>query len=318
MNQWLSDIKQCIQKAEKGEIIFQDPLLSGLSGKKLICLLQQFASQLKNDDCYVEIGVFQGLTLLSVAKVLNDHLAFGVDNFKQFDRNGWNFRIVRERSEKLSINNAKIINEDYEDALNSLDNYLAGKKIGLYFIDGPHDYRSQLMCLLLARSYLSKNAVIIVDDSNYHHVRQANCDFLHTNPEFKLIFEAYSASHPHNLKEEETEVSILNWWNGINVMVNDPENMITPLYPPTERERILFENDHLLHSSKYPEALPPAASLVNAIKPFRPLKLIYRVIQLRKTISQIPSRFIGKYDRRNTFSENLESVRLNPSLIKQL
>ena len=68
MNQWLSDIKQCIQKAEKGEIIFEDPLLSGLSGKKLICLLQQFATQLKNNDCYLEIGVFQGLTLLSVCR----------------------------------------------------------------------------------------------------------------------------------------------------------------------------------------------------------------------------------------------------------
>ena len=318
MNQWLSDIKQCIQKAEKGEIIFEDPLLSGLSGKKLICLLQQFATQLKNDDCYLEIGVFQGLTLLSVAKILNNHLAFGIDNFKHFDQNGQNFNIVKDRIEKLGINNAKIINEDYEVALNSLDNYLTGKKIGLYFIDGPHDYRSQLMCLLLVKPFLSKNAIIIVDDSNYHHVRQANCDFLLANPEFKLIFEAYSATHPHNLKGQEAEYSLLNWWNGINVMVNDPENQIAPLYPPTERERILFENDHLLHSSKYPEALPSVANLINVIKPFRPLKLIYRVIQLRKTIRQLPSRFIGKYDRRNTFSENLESVRLNPSLIKLL
>lgn len=315
MNQWLSDIKQCIQKAEKGEIIFEDPILSGLSGKKLICLLQQFAAQLKNNDCYLEVGVFQGLTLFSVAKVLDKQLAFGIDNFKQFDRDGKNFSIVEDRIKKLNINNARIINADYEDAFNSLDQQLSGKKIGLYFIDGPHDYRSQLMCLLLARPFLARDVVIIIDDSNYHHVRQANHDFLKTNPEYKLIFEAYSSAHPHNLNENNKTEPLYNWWNGVNVIVKDCENQITPMYPPTERDRILFENDHLLHSSKYPEALPAMANLTNVIKPFHLLKLMYRIFQLHKTIHQLPSRFIGKYERINTFSENLESIRINPSLI---
>ena len=315
MNQWLSDIKHCIQKAEEGQIIFEDPLLSGLSEKKLISLLQQFATRLKNNDCYLEIGVFQGLTLLSVSRVLNNHKAYGIDNFKQFDSDGRNFNIVKDRIEKLKINNTMIINEDYEVALNSLDHYLSGDKIGLYFVDGPHDYRSQLMCLLMAKPFLAKDAVIIVDDSNYHHVRQANSDFLRTNPEFKLIFEAYSASHPHNLTGKNGAGSLLNWWNGVNVMVKDPDNLLVPIYPETETDRILFENDHLLHSSKYPEALPSAANLTNVLKPLSLLKLIYRIFQLRKTIQKLPSRFIGKYDRRNTFSENLESRRLNPSLI---
>jgi hypothetical protein len=317
MNQWLSDIKQCIQKAEKGEIIFEDPVLSGLSGKKLICLLQQFANQLKNNNCYLEVGVFQGLTLLSVAKVLNKQSAYGIDNFKQFDQDGKNLSIVKDRIKKLDINNAKIINEDYEDALNSLDQHLDGEQIGLYFIDGPHDYRSQLMCLLLAKPFLARDVVIIIDDSNYHHIRQANHDFLMTNPEYKLIFEAYSSAHPHNLNGNNKIEPLYNWWNGVNVMIKDYDNQITPMYPLTERDRILFENDHLLHSSKYPEALPLAANLINVIKPFRLLKLIYRIFQLNKTIHHLPSRFIGKYDRINTFSENLESVRINPSLITQ-
>jgi hypothetical protein len=315
MNQWLSDIKQCINKAEKGEIIFEDPILSGLSGKKLICLLQQFAIRLKNNDCYLEVGVFQGLTLFSVAKVLNNQLAFGIDNFKQFDRDGKNFSIVEDRIKKLNINNTRIINEDYEDAFNSLEQQLAGKKIGLYFIDGPHDYRSQLMCLLLARPFLTRDVFIIIDDSNYHHVRQANYDFLMTNPEYKLIFEAYSSAHPHNLNGNNNIELSNNWWNGVNVIVKDCDNQITPMYPPTERDRILFENDHLLHSSKYPEALPAVANLTNVIKPFHLLKLIYRIFQVHKTIHQLPSRFIGKYERVNTFSENLESIRINPSLI---
>jgi hypothetical protein len=317
MNPWLLHIKDCIHKAEKGEIIFEDRLLSGFSGRKIICLLQHIAVQLKNNDCYLEVGVFQGLTLLSVAKVIHLNLAFGIDNFRQFDPDGKNFNIVNDRIKKLNINNARIINEDYEDALHSLDQKLSGKNIGLYFIDGPHDYRSQLMCLMLAKPYLSQEAVIVVDDSNYQHVRQANHDFLKTNPEFKLIFEAYSIAHPHNLNRKIEAVPLNNWWNGVNVMVKDSYNQLIPMYPPIERDRILFENDHLLHSSKYPEALPSAANLTNVIKPFRLLKLIYRIFQLHKTIHKLPSRFIGKYERLNTFSENLESIRINPSLIVQ-
>ena len=39
------------------------------------------------------------------------------------------FNIVKDRIEKLKINNAMIINEDYEVALNSLDHYLSGEKL---------------------------------------------------------------------------------------------------------------------------------------------------------------------------------------------
>ena len=100
-----------------------------------------------------------------------------------------------------------LIERDYEDALEALGNHIGDTKIGLYFVDGPHDYRSQLMCLLLATPFLSESAVIVVDDCNYPWVRLANRDFLISNPSFKLIFEAYTECHPGNMPEEKVTLA---------------------------------------------------------------------------------------------------------------
>ena len=174
-----------------------DGVLSGYSGHMLIGTLQRLSESLLDENtCYVEVGVFQGLTLLSSALCNSKASFFGIDNFAFFDPENKNKGIVEERIKKLGLTNVSLINKDYEDALESLEDYIGDKKIGIYFIDGPHDYRSQLVCLLLAKPYLADNAVILIDDSNYRHVRQANRDFLISHPEFKLVYEAYRCSSP--------------------------------------------------------------------------------------------------------------------------
>jgi hypothetical protein len=73
----------------------------------------------------------------------------------------------------------KILKIDFEKAFE----YLLKKKIkiGVLYIDGPHDYRSQLISLEKYKKLLSINSVIIVDDANYYHVRKATQDFLNNN-----------------------------------------------------------------------------------------------------------------------------------------
>ena len=173
----------------------------------------QYQEQL-NQGAYLEVGVFQGLTLLSVAGVLSKSRAFGVDTFAQFDEDGRNRRLINERIDLNQLKNVSMIEHDYEDALEALTEHIGDTKIGLYFVDGPHDYRSQLMCLLLATPFLSESAVIVVDDCNYPWVRLANRDFLISNPSFKLIFEAYMECHPGNMSEQKVALARKGWWNG--------------------------------------------------------------------------------------------------------
>lgn len=295
---------QAIKEAVDSEgIITDDKVLTGFSGHRMVRLLQNVSKVRLNDStCYVEVGVFQGLTLLSVAKEVNNALVYGIDNFAFFDRNGKNLSIVNERTKKLQLSNVNIINEDYEDALENLATHIGNKKVGVYFVDGPHDYRSQLMCLELIKPFLADDAIIIIDDCNYRHVRQANRDFLFNNKEFKLMFESYTKCHPLNLNDNERKEAEKDFWNGVNVLVKDSGNKLKESYPPTHRDRTLFENEHIIQTSKHPDAITHLLPLSNYFGGFI------------KSLSKKKAAQPGKFKMMNTYSDELPKNQFNSSL----
>ena len=298
------DILNCIRKAEENPSEINGSVLTGLSGARIVSLLKNFSEKIVNEKTtYLEVGVFQGLTLLSVAGSVVKHEVFGIDNFAFFDIEGKNLAIINDRMERLGIHNARIINEDFEDALEHLDKFTGNKKVGLFFIDGPHDYRSQLMCLLLIKPWLSEDAVIVIDDSNYLHVRQANNDFLKTNPVFRLIFQTYTKAHPSNLTGNEKVEAEAGWWNGLNVIVRDREDIFEPFYPPVLKDKTIFTNDHNIHSARYPEA-------------FRKYSLYIDIIESVKR-RRSGKALKGKFRSLNTFSDDLDGISYNPSFLKE-
>ncbi|MBK9190017.1 MAG: class I SAM-dependent methyltransferase [Crocinitomicaceae bacterium] len=300
-------IQKAINEAIQNGLLSEDKgVLTGFSGEKMTNALQRISKEILDENtCYVEVGVFRGLTLLSVAKEIGTCKAYGIDNFAYFDRDGKNHGIVKERIAKLNLSNVTIINKDYEDALENLKNEIGDKKVGVYFIDGPHDYRSQLVCLLLIKPFLADNAVIIVDDSNYRHVRQANNDFLKSHPEFKLVFQSYTKHHPLNLPEAQRGEFTKGWWNGVNIMVKDSENALAPYFPPTFRDRTLYENEHGIHATRHPEVVPFLLKMTNFFAP-----VVYAFSKLKKKKEVIK----GKFTAMNTYSENLSGDEFNPSL----
>ncbi len=311
----VGNIVNAIHESELKGLLVENQGLSGFSGEKLIGLLQRLSSIcLTGDECYLEVGVFQGLTLLSVAKATKAGEAYGIDNFAFFDTEGKNFSIVKQRIKNLGIDNATIINMDYEDALEQLGKHIGKKKVGVYFVDGPHDYRSQLMCLELIKPFLSKNAVILVDDSNYRHVRQANRDFLSVNPDFKLIFEAYTESHPGNMSDEQEKEARKGWWNGVNVIVKDVDNQLSHMLPPTLRERTLYENDHIVHAEKGSICAVHAVRAVSSIMSFNLIKFVVDLSRLVVQMSRIQNEFKGEYRSMNTHSRELTKSKFNASV----
>jgi hypothetical protein len=266
---FLRDVYGCIEEAEKNGLYStkgQD-VLGGLSGSKTVGVLQRLSALFCEDAdaCYLEIGVFQGLTLLSVASAHPALPCFGIDNFSILDPDGKNLGIVEERTKKIGAENAVLINQDFEAALERLGDWLGGRKIGVYFVDGAHDYRSQLMALMLAFPYLHEKAVILVDDANYAFVRQSTRDFLLTHPDYKMIFEAYSPSHPANMDAETLEKWEGDWLNGINILVRDHENALPVMLPPTMDDRSLYVNEWLVHRHSLAELAPKALDLAQAV-----------------------------------------------------
>lgn len=285
-------------------------VLTGFSGEKLTGSLQRLTSLFSEDAhaCYLEVGVFQGLTLHSVAAANPKIQCFGIDNFAYLDPGKKNLSIFEERKQALENDNACLINLDYEDALESLE--LGGKKIGVYFVDGPHDYRSQLLCLELALPYLHDQAFIVIDDCNYNHVRQANRDFLVTHPEFKLLFQTYSRCHPMRMGINERQQAYKGWWNGVNILCRDRNNTLSHDYPPTERNRHQFELDHLVHAHGDAKAVAGALSLYYGIRSFSLRSLAKGLLGL----FQLPKSKRGDdpwYETMNTESHDLPSEKIN-------
>ena len=275
--------------------------LSGFSGTKFLKSLQSLAKLFVNENtCYLEVGVFQGLTLMSVASEIQSFEAIGIDNFAFFDKEKRNQKIIEERRAKFGLDNVKLVNKDYEDALLDFKN-VTDKKIGLYLVDGPHDYRSQMMCLLYAMPYLADEAVIVVDDCNYKHVRQANRDFLITHPEYKLVFESYTSAHPNNQAPDVRKESRDGWWNGINIIAKDKDNVLKSMFPPVEKDKSLFVNDHTMHCIKYPEHVTKFIPYINKLS----------AIMTGKWKPQ--NKFLGSFDKLNTHSDGMEE-RLNAAV----
>lgn len=162
-------------------------------------------------NVYLEIGVFRGNTLTNNAINNKSSICIGVDNFSLFNKSKKNEKIVRKKIKKYKLKNAFLINSDFEKAISKIK-----KKIGVLFIDGPHDYRSQLIALLKYKSMLAKKCLIIIDDANYFHVRKANQDFISTNKEFSIIFQKYTKSHIANSDNKQSLID--GYWNGINIL----------------------------------------------------------------------------------------------------
>lgn len=309
-----SRIRQLILDAEANGRMGELDGITGLSGDALVGALQRLALHQRNVGCYLEIGVFQGNTLLSVAHASPDIRAYGIDNFSQFDQGGKNQSIIASRAEGNAIRNATLLNLDYEDALERLHELIPHQKVGLYFVDGPHDYRSQLVCLLLARPHLARHSIIVVDDCNYPHVRLANRDFLVAHPEFKLLFESYSSTHPQNASPEQLEKARAGWWNGVNVIVHDPDDALDPMYPPTLRDRTLHENEHIVHAARRGFLAPEAVAFFSNLLDFRLVKAASSFVRVVRRSRATPGELVGEFDAVNTFSNDIASPRFNAKL----
>lgn len=287
--------------------------LTGLSGLKTVGLLQRLVRLFNRDPlaCYVEIGVYQALTLVSTALEAAPMPCFGIDNFATLDPQEKNLSVVRERLESFSVSNARLINSDFEQALESLDEHIGDRKAAVYFIDGPHDYRSQLVCLLAAKKHLHDHAVIVIDDANYPDVRRATYDFLISHSEFKMIFEAYSPGHPANMEPADRAEWEDGWLNGVNVLVRDPEGLIPEMLPPVSENRTPYFNEWLVNRLRMAELAPEALILADAIV----LENSEAELEARENLIaayQVNKESLnGRLADRNLYSEGLTTGRMN-------
>ncbi|MBV9122981.1 MAG: class I SAM-dependent methyltransferase [Planctomycetes bacterium] len=199
--------------------------VQGMTSPGVLQLLNRAVDFLGPGELYAEVGSFQGATLIGALLGHPEKLAWAVDNSAEFDPAGQNFARLQQNLADFGLGSQVVFhNMDLEEFF--LTGPAGPGKIGAYFLDGPHDYRSQLLGLLLARPFLAEQALMVVDDYNWGMVRQSVWDFLAVQPEARLLGEWPTPGNCHP-----------SFWNGVAVLAWDGRQRNNYTWPDFHRAR---------------------------------------------------------------------------------
>jgi len=184
--------------------------VQGMTTANVMQLLNFAVECMEPGEVYCEVGCFRGATLIGALLTHPERTAYAVDNFSEFDTSGENLNKLTENLAKFDIQDQVIFcNQDFEEFFLELKEIITEDedKISVYLYDGAHDYRSQLLGLLLVRPFLAEQALIIVDDSNWSAVQQANWDFIAAHPQCQMLLDLPTPKDKY-----------FTFWNGVQVL----------------------------------------------------------------------------------------------------
>jgi hypothetical protein len=161
-------------------------------------IINRVVTEMAGDNAFVNVGVWQGFTLLS-GMVGNPHKrCVGVDNFSEFGgpREVFLRRFAEHRTDRHAF-----YDMDYVRYFNAVHQ----GPIGFYIYDGDHSYDHQYKGLQTAESYFSRDCIVLVDDTNAEEPRAGTFDFLAKSKlRYRMLFDARTAENGHP-----------TFWNGI-------------------------------------------------------------------------------------------------------
>lgn len=191
---------------------FQEILdrVRGSTTTNIMQLLNFAVECMETDEIYGQIGCLP--VEIAIAALLDrpDRMACVVGNFSQFDPSGETQEKFIDRLSDFNLEEQVIFcDRQVEEFFFDLRETLPASKIGVYFYDGSHDYRSQMLALLMAKNFLAERALMIINGSQWSSVQQAIGDFLAANCQAELWLD------------------LPNWSNGIYILSWDVEREIT-------------------------------------------------------------------------------------------
>jgi predicted O-methyltransferase YrrM len=175
--------------------------VGGLARENNLALLNLAASILDPGESYVEVGSFKGLSLIA-AMLGNAGDFVGIDNFSMSQGS----RAVLEANVRRHRLAGHTILEGDAFAL-LRGGALAGRRVGVYYYDAAHDYRSQLDALRLIEPHLVDGALLIVDDTDWAQVSRALRDYRRRQARVRLLVELDGKDRGQPW-----------WWEGVQVL----------------------------------------------------------------------------------------------------
>lgn len=154
-------------------------------------LLTSAAEYLEPGEVICEIGCLNGANLVGVLADHPDRLAYGVDFFSTQAEVAENkIELLQGNLETFGVTEQVCFShQTIDDFFADLRDIEIEDKFGLYVYNFEPVYRQVLMSLLLARYFLTDQALIIVNNTNHSEVRQAVGDFLNTQSNAKIVLD---------------------------------------------------------------------------------------------------------------------------------
>jgi hypothetical protein len=169
IEQLIAQVKRAIDVSRKGTSKLTEEILK-INGM-ISCESRHFLNALCSfENCrYLEIGCWQGASLISALYKNFNTYGVGVDNFSMFDND--------KKNQKELMNNItkflKGISISFiEQNCWLLDLSLFKQPFNVYFYDGQHNRKSQEMAFTHINPILNKNFVAIIDDWQSIDVQQ--------------------------------------------------------------------------------------------------------------------------------------------------
>jgi predicted O-methyltransferase YrrM len=191
---------------------FFDPCftINGMSSIKKQTLLRIAASNLPENECYLEVGTYTGKSLVSALLGDPGCKFYACDNFSLFkDTNS--LEILMENLKSYGFQDkVDFFNEDYK---NIFHKQRIKEPIGVYFYDGEHDFPSQYDAIRLVEPLLAPTSLVIIDDwrfaedSNSYAKEATEQAIAESKRSWRLLYDLparYNGDHA-------------TWWNGVAV-----------------------------------------------------------------------------------------------------
>jgi hypothetical protein len=176
--------------------------IRGMATENKLKLLNCAVASLDEGEVYVEVGCYQGASLVGAAAGNPGARIFACDNFSQFDGAADALRRTLERY--TPPGQVRFFDAEFRDFLR--DAPWRPAKIGAYFYDGGHSFLDQYDGLRLVAADLADDALVIIDDTNKRAARSADALFARQGPGADLILNLRTPRNHHP-----------TWWNGIQV-----------------------------------------------------------------------------------------------------
>jgi Glycosyl transferase family 2/Methyltransferase domain len=164
-------------------------------------IVHQAVARMPADHAFVNVGVWNGFTLLCGLAGNPDSRGVGIDNFSQFGgpRDDFLARFESRRSPRHEFHDL-----DYTEYFARIHH----GPIGVYIYDGEHSYQNQLKGLQTAEPFFSEDCIIVVDDTNWIEPWQATLDFIsQSRHDYRLLLDQTTCQNGHP-----------SFWNGVMVL----------------------------------------------------------------------------------------------------